>query len=113
MSESIVQLTKEKECYFCRALTFENDDALAELTDKELEKHHIMFGFSGKDREYSEKYGLWVWLCPYHHREAPESVHKDKKVNLLLRRIAQKAFEIEHAPDGYQKWMELFRENYL
>ena len=113
MSKSIVQVSGKHECYFCRALTFENDDALAELTDKGLEKHHIMFGFSGKDRDYSEKYGLWVWLCPYHHRISKDSVHKNKKNNNLLRRIAQKAFQMEHAPDGYRKWMELFRENYL
>ena len=113
MSASIVQVSGTKECFLCRALKNEQSDTLAELSDQGLERHHIMFGYSSNDRNYSERYGLWVWLCPYHHREAPESVHKSKKTNLALRRIAQMVFEMEYGTDGRLEWMRLFRRNYL
>ena len=106
MSRSILQT--EKECFFCSALG-------ASPTENPgiLEKHHIMFGFSSKARKYSEKYGLWVWLCSYHHRYGKESVHMSKSTNIMLRRIAQKAFIREHGKNGFNEWMELFGKNYL
>lgn len=110
MSRSII--SEEEECFLCSALYYTGQE-LPKGCGGKLEKHHIMFGFSSKDRQYSEKYGLWVRLCPYHHRNAKESVHKDKKVNILMRKIAQKAFMREHPEDGFEKWMQLFRKNYL
>lgn len=89
-------------------MNLENDTR--ELTDRGLEKHHIMFGFSSKNRDYSEKYGLWVYLCHLHHTQDEISPHKSAITNKAMRRIAQKAYETEHSHD---EWMELFGTNYL
>ena len=110
MSRSIVQKTDEKECYFCRALDCLETGGLSDLRREDNERHHIFFGYSSKDRDNSEKYGLWVYLCPYHHRIAPESVHKSKATCRLLHRIGQKAFEDLY---GHEKFMEIFKENYI
>ena len=107
MSRSIIQ--EKKECYICRAfMNLEND--MRELPEKGNEKHHIMFGFSSKNRKLSEKYGLWVWLCPKHHKWDDISPHKSKITNIAMRRIAQRAFELKYS---HEKWMELFEKNYI
>ena len=107
MSRSIIQ--EKKECYICRAfMNLEND--MRELPEKGLEKHHIMFGFSSHNRKLSEKYGLWVWLCPKHHKWDDISPHKSKITNIATRRIAQRAFELKYS---HEKWMELFGKNYI
>lgn len=107
MSKSIIQ--DKKECYICRAfLNLENDTS--ELPEYGLERHHIMFGYSSKNRKLSEKYGLWVWLCPKHHKWDEISPHKSKVTNIAMRRIAQRAFE-QKFPKS--KWMELFGKNYI
>lgn len=108
MSKSII--CNEKECYFCKALDFAG--ATVPIATA-LEKHHIMYGFSSKARDYSEKYGLWVYLCTYHHRTGNESVHKSQQINIILRRIAEKAFLREHRENGFNEWMKLFGKNYL
>ena len=56
--KSIIQT--EKICYFCGAVS-------------NLESHHIFFG--EKNRKWSEKYGLKVWLCHYDHRDNLNGVH--------------------------------------
>lgn len=57
MSKSIMQ--SKKECYLCRkdaaAL-----DYYGELTDRGLDKHHIMYGRGS--RQLSEHWGVWCWL---------------------------------------------------
>ena len=79
----------------------------AEYT-KPLHQHHLMHGTA--NRKQADMYGLWVYLCPYHHEIAPESVHKSHSTDLHLIRIGQRAFEQLH---GHDKWMEVFRKNYL
>lgn len=112
MSASIIQ--SERECFFCSALGMIGQYGAIPFSNNDgLEKHHIMFGYSSKARKYSEKYGLWVYLCPYHHKNAPESVHKSKSTNVLLRRVAQKAFMREHGDNAMSEWMQLFGKNYL
>lgn len=107
MSKSIIQ--KRKECYICRAFANLNNYG-GDLASIGLEKHHIIFGFSSKNRDNSEKYGLWVWLCPLHHRIDDISPHKSMITNIAMRRIAQKAFEQEHT---HAEWMHMFGRNYL
>lgn len=86
----------KKECFFCR-------------TTQNLEDHHIFFG--EKNRKWSEKYGLKVWLCPYDHRDSKTGVHgqavwKRKQ----LEKIAQKFFEEQY---NHEKFMQVFGRNYL
>lgn len=100
-------LQKEKECFCCRAL-YENGGDLPKDYTNPLHKHHIMHGTAG--RKIADRWGLWVWLCPYHHTIADESVHRSRATDEALIRIGQRAFEQEYSRE---KWMDLFGKNYL
>ena len=89
---SLIQ--KEKECYICK-------------TTLNLHKHHI---FEGRNRNNSEKYGCWVYLCAKHHNMSDEGVHFNKKLDSQLKIIAQKRFE-EVYPD--KEFLDIFKINYL
>ena len=105
MARSIMQRTKE--CYLCRKEAAAAG-YIGELTEKGLHKHHVIFGKGY--RSLSEKFGLWVYLCPEHHTEGPNAVHRNKNVNVELRQQAEREFLRDHK---IQEWMELFTRNYL
>lgn len=73
-----------------------------------LEEHHIFFGI--KNRQMSEKYGLKVHLCQYHHRDSKEGVHFKHEFDLELKRKAQKIFEEKHSREEF---INIFGKNYL
>ena len=102
-------IQKEKECFFCRALADEGI-ITGELPHNGLHRHHIIFGTG--NRQLSEKYGLWVWLCPYHHNMGgKESVHRNDTLRRSMERIGQKAFEMHHG--SREDFMKIFMKNYL
>ena len=74
MSKSIMQ--DEKECFICG-------------TTHWLEKHHI---FGGAYRKKSERDGLTVYLCHYHHNEPPDGVHHNRRGMDYLRAKGQEAY---------------------
>ena len=74
--ESILQT--EKACYVCK-------------TTLNLHDHHIFYGNS--NRKNSEKHGLKVWLCGYHHNMSDEGVHFNRTLDLDLKKFAQAEFE--------------------
>ena len=97
------RMQRIRECILCRK------EATAagyfgELPDKGLHRHHVIFGRGY--RNLSEKFGLWVYLCPEHHRK----IHKDKELNVELRQQAQRIFLKDHT---LQEWMANFTRNYL
>ena len=83
--KSIVQ--SNKECFICK-------------TTMNLQKHHV---FGGANRDLSEKYGLWVWLCVPHHTGSNEAVHLNRKTELLLKKYAQVRFERKHTREEFIK----------
>ena len=89
--KSIMQ--RDKKCWVCGR------------TDG-LEKHHCIHGTA--NRKLSERYGLTVWLCSWHHR-GPEGVHFDAALDLALKRDAQKAFESKYG----NRFLAVFGRNYL
>lgn len=105
MARSIMQRTKE--CYLCRKAADERG-FLGQLSSSGLHRHHVIFGPGY--RSLSEKFGLWVYLCPLHHTEGWEAVHKNKRINRELREEAERAFLKEHT---ITEWMEHFTRNYL
>lgn len=112
MTKSIVQVSGVKECCLCKMEALAQDIS-ADLPQSALHRHHIIYG-RGR-RSLSEKYGLWVWLCPDHHEFGPAAVHhsgtkEGKENDRLLKIIAQKSFEQIY---GHDKWMEVFGENYI
>lgn len=102
MSKSIMQDKSGGECYLCRILRG-IDAPLAYR-----EEHHAMHGTANK--KLAEHYGLKVYLCPEDHRTGKYAVHNCDKTDQLLKQDAQRAFERKY---GHEKWMDVFRENYL
>ena len=76
--KSVIQ--KEKKCFVCG-------------TSIDLHDHHIFFGSA--NRKQSEKYGMKLWLCGYHHNMSGEGVHFNKLLDVQLKQMAQEYFE-EH-----------------
>lgn len=93
MSKSILQ--DRKECYLCGQMA-------------DIQSHHIMFGVAHRSK--AEQHGLKVYLCRYHHTDAPYGVHHNRKIDLMLKADAQKAFEKKY---GHDMWMKEFGRNYL
>jgi len=71
------------------------------------ERHEVFYGT--KCRQLSIKYGMQKDLCPEHHR-GPAGPHKNKEYDLLLKREAQKKFEIEHSR---AEFIKIFGKSYL
>ncbi len=73
----------------------------------DLHEHHIIYG---PFRKSSEKYGLKVWLCAYHHNMSDAGIHFNREFDLALKRQAQEAFEKTHSRE---EWLRIFEKNYL
>ena len=95
-SKSIIQ-RGEPRCFFCGRMTG-------------LERHHVLGGFSSKNRDNSEKYGLWVWCCDFCHRDPKEGVQYNRAKGDSLKRLAQIAFEAKYS---HEDWMKVFGKSYL
>lgn len=84
---SIMQEEEDYTCYLC--------NESPNFNDGNLEEHHVFFGKGNRTK--SEKYGLKVKLHAFKcHRLGPNSVHKNKKVRLILEVKAQEKFEEVH-----------------
>lgn len=90
--ESIIQ--KEKECLVCH-------------TRRGLHRHHV---FGGPNRPISERTGMTVWLCGRHHNMSRDGVHRNKCLDMEVKRLAQHTFEQYRSREEF---MELFGRNYL
>jgi Zn-finger protein len=96
MRKSIIINPEHMECAVCGK-------------QRDLEWHHVIHGTA--NRALSDKYGLTVWLCRECHSSLHSSPHpRWRDVDNQLEVVAQKKFEDIH---GHEKWMELFRKNYL
>ena len=91
--QSIIQ--DEKECYVCK-------------TTQDLNSHHIFYG--QKNRKWSEKYGLKIWLCSAHHNMSDAGIHFNKELDTEVKQMAQRKFEETHTRE---EWMSVFGKNYL
>lgn len=92
--ESIIQ--KDKQCLVCG-------------TTYNLHSHHIFFGTA--NRKQSEKYGLKVWLCAYHHNMSNEGVHFNKHLDNHLKQMGQRHFEARYG--SRDMFIEKFGKSYL
>ena len=77
MAKSILQ--DKKECWICGRQT-------------NLHKHHAIHGKTS-NRNLSEKYGLWLWLCAIHHNMGNDSVHLNHDRDMEVKTYAQTVFE--------------------
>lgn len=99
--KSILHDKKDRTCFLCMML--HNDDS----PKANLHEHHVIHGWANK--KLSEKYGLKVYLCLYHHEIGREAVHQNDRLNKMLKAYAQRTFE--------KKWPEkdfygIFGKNY-
>ena len=69
--------------------------------------HHI---FGAANRKWSEKYGLKVRLCLYHHTGSNKAVHMNEEANYCLKKIGQYMFELVYP---HLDFFSIFRSNYL
>ena len=90
MSKSILQT--EKKCYVTGA-------------EYNLDLHHCMTGIA--NRKLADKWGLVVWLRHDIHMNLHD---RDKELEIRLKQDAQRAFEKLY---GHDKWMSVFKKNYL
>ena len=88
-------MSAEKECLLCG-------------TKVGLHKHHIFFGTA--NREISEEYGCWCWLCYYHHNGSSDGVHFNKEFDKRLKKATQLKF-MERYPD--KDFIKIFGRSYL
>lgn len=84
--QSIIQ--KEKECYICGR------------TDN-LHSHHCLSGTA--NRRKSEEYGLKIWLCFEHHNGSNNSVHHNREMEIAVKQLGQKHFELTHTREEFIK----------
>lgn len=89
-------LQQEKECLVCG-------------TTSMLERHHV---FGGAYRKKSERDGLTVYLCHYHHNEPPEGVHHNRQNMDKLRQWAEKLWLI-HYDKTIDDFIKEYGRNYL
>lgn len=75
-------------------------------TDR-VERHHV---YGGANRRKSEKHGMVVDLCHWHHNEPPMGVHHNHKRNMALKREFQERFEKRHTRDEFRA---IFGKSYL
>lgn len=97
--QSLMQF--DKECFLCRLL-------LDAENRRELEEHHVFFGTA--NRQLSEKHGMKVWLCRYHHTGSNVAVHNCRENDLRLKKIGQRIFENDHSRNEF---IEIFGRSYL
>lgn len=62
------------------------------------------------NRKISEKNGFKVWLCAEHHNMSNNSVHFNREMSLILKKLYQKEYEKTHSREEFIK---LIGRNYL
>ena len=93
MAKSII--SNEKKCLVCGKRT-------------SINKHHIFAG--NPNRQHSEHYGCWCYLCYEHHHGSVHGVHFNKELDLKIKQLAQKKFEETHSREEF---IRIFGKNYL
>lgn len=79
-------------------------DVCIECGGRGTQTHHVIFG---KNRKWSEKYGLKIRLCYQCH----EALHSHANgMDKRYKQMAQRCFEQRY---GHEKFMEVFGKNYL
>lgn len=94
MTKRVSIITDDLEhCYICGAPV--------------VEIHHI---FGGANRKNSERYGLIVPLCHWHHNEPPAGVHFNEHLMEKFHKLGQKRFE---TVASREEFIKVFGRNYL
>lgn len=73
-----------------------------------IQIHHCIYGVA--NRKLSDKYGLVVPLCCEHHT-GNAGVHRNKDLDLHLKKLSQEAFERKYG--ARNEFIRVFGRNYL
>lgn len=95
-------MQSEKYCYMCMILEQRDNE-------NELECHHCLHGTA--NRKHADRLGLWIWLCPEHHRTGKDAVHNDNEIDTRIKMIAQAYYEKKVG--DRESFVEIFGKNYL
>ena len=71
--------------------------------------HHVFMGVA--NRPISDKYGYVLPLCQEHHTGSAQSPHRDRKIDLAYKCMAQKHFEENKG--NREMFINLFGRSYL
>ena len=99
-ADSIIQ--EDKYCLICYLFD-------GQYNYLDLECHHCLHGTANKAQ--ADRLGLWIWLCPAHHRTGKDAVHRDKEIDIRIERIAQASYEKKIG--DRESFMRIFGKNYL
>lgn len=88
-------LQESKQCWVC-GKTYD------------LAEHHVFEGTAR--RKQSEKYGMKIWLCHYHHNMSDEGIHFNKELDIEVKQMAQRKFEETHTRS---EWRQAFNKSWL
>lgn len=99
-AESIMQ-KKDGHCWLC--MHFYGDYTI----HRTIHKHHVFFG-QGL-RKISEANGFTVYLCPKHHTDGPDAVHRNKYMNRFVQQAVQVKYEANHTR---KEFMDLIGRSY-
>ena len=76
-----------------------------------VELHEVFFGVRNRTKSIED--GLVIPLCyKYHHNGNLVGIHKDKKLNLKYKKIAEKKW-LEHYKKTKKDFIERYGMNYL
>jgi len=70
--------------------------------------HEVYFG--NPNARLSQEWGMVTKLCYLHHQSTEQGVHHNINFDIALKQRYQEKFEQEH---GHDKFMEVFKRNYL
>ena len=125
--KSIMQNKKSDYCFICKHYQQAPEPPrirydLMGNPHPELEEHHV---FGGINRSLSEKYGLKVYICRYHHtgdiNGSSEAVHQNPNTgaDLWLKKKAQYAWErkfahhLHESEEANEEFRKVFGRSYL
>ena len=78
-------------------------------TTNDLHLHHCIHGTA--NRKLSDKYGLTIYLCAFHHDMGGKNcVHDNAKLDYIIKQKAQQCFE-EFYPD--KDFIKIFGRSYI
>ena len=81
------------------------------LVCKTYQNIHIHHVFGASNRKHSTKYCLVVPLCGYHHNLSKEGVHQNRKLDLEIKKLGQKAWEYQFGTR--EEFIKVFGRSYL
>lgn len=76
---------------------------------KYLNVHHVFYGTA--NRQNSEDYGCWIYLCTRHHTMGSSAIHNNRVLDNRIKRLCQQKWEERFG--GRDEFIKVFGRSYL